>query len=187
MTTKKKHRWAILPPAAAEESGTSRDDVTQTRRLLQTGEDGDKAPDAAVSRRRARTEPELPLDVLAQQVAPSTPIPQRVGPAREHTDPKAPSREAATVPPDASPTIASPKANSGGPGPVPTLIDLSPPDDGQDVTIVERSATTALGPGATLPGATLPGATLPGATLPSPAPSEHGETLPSPPRRDDDD
>src|SRR5688572_4322066 len=110
MTTKKKHRWAILPPAGAGDVA-SPDDVTQTRRRLQTGEDGDTTPDAAVSRRRARTEPELPLDVLAQQVAPSTPLPQRVRPTHEDTDPKSPSREAATVPPDASPTMASPKAN----------------------------------------------------------------------------
>ena len=187
MTTKKKHRWPILPPADAREGVTSRDDVTQTRRLLQTDEGDEKEPDAAVSRRRARTEPELPLEVLAQQVAPSTPLPQPVARAPEGTDPKAPSREAATVRPDPSPTMASPNGNSGGPGPIPTLIDLSPPDDEQDVTIVERSTTTALLPGATRPGATPPGATPPGATLPSPAPGEHGETLPSPPWHDDED
>jgi len=165
MTTKKKHRWAILPPADAREGAPSPDDVTQTRRRLSKSGDGEQ--DGAASRRRARTEPELPgLDALAQQVSPSA--------VRPPASLGSLSREAATVPPDASPTLTSPalsEADDGVTAGVPTIIDLSSSLGGHEVTVVERSTA-----------ADLPA----GATLKSPAPGQQVETLPSPPRRDDD-
>lgn len=179
MTTKKDQRWAMIPPKEP-----APDDVTQTHRRIRAGEDASgqhasgqhvsgqhasgqgaradqRPPGDPTSRRRKRTEPELPaLNELAEQVAVPTPLPRL---ARE--DLSSPSREAITVPPETSPTMASPVDELES-SPLVTLIDLTPEGASAQslpaTAIVERSRATG------------------------PVPSEGGETLPSPPWHDDD-
>ena len=161
MTTKKDQRWAIIPPGEP-----SPDDVTQTHRRVRSEESG--ASDPTTSRRRARTQPEAPdLNELAQQVAPSTPLPRPALPRSTSAAPadplSSPSREALTAPPETSPTMMSPLDESES-SPRATLIDLPPAgiEPAATPTIVERSRATG------------------------PIPNDGGETLPSPPWRDDE-
>lgn len=170
MTTKKDQRWAI-PPAAP-----SGDDVTQTHRRIRTK---DQAPrDSATSRHRKRTEPEIPaLDELAQQVAPSTPRPRPVEPAPAESL-SSPLREAVTAPPDAHPTIVSLTHEPESSRRV-TLVDLA-----KDDHIRDDLSTGAIDPEGI--GAAATPTIVERSRATGPAPSDHGETLPSPPWRDDD-
>jgi hypothetical protein len=181
-TPKKDQRWAILPPREP-----SAEDATGTHQRVrereddpehQSGEHQSQATEPterdAVSRRRARTEPEFPaLDQLVSEVAQaiSTPRPpafEQLGSAQLDSA----VREAATAPPDAPSTLASPAQASAAEGaslaPVPTLIDMILPGhgEGQGATILERSRV--VGPSGVVPA------------------GDGGETLPSPPWLDDE-
>lgn len=152
MTTKKDQRWAIIPPGEP-----SLDDVTATHHRIRSKDVS--TADPTTSRRRARTQPEAPdLNELAQQVAPSTPLPRPTRPAPP--DPlSSPSREALTDPPETSPTMMSPLDEPDSSHRA-TVVDLTP--GGIESALVERSRPTG------------------------PIPSEGGETLPSPPWHGDE-
>lgn len=176
-TSKKDQRWAILPPKApSAEVATSTEGRARNQdgQALPPGADEEghepEAREAAVSRRRARTEPELPgLDKLVSEVARpiSTPRPppfEPQGGARLTS----PARDAATAPPEGSATLLSP-ASESHPPPMPTLIDRMGPGDvePEEPIVVKRSRLVA-------------------PTAKGPTFGEGGETLPSPPWRDDE-
>lgn len=151
MTTKKDQRWAIIPPGEP-----SRDDVTETHRRIRSKDV--PTVDPTTSRRRTRTQPEAPdLNELAQQVAPSTPLPRPTRPAPPDLL-SSPSREALTEPPETSPTMMSPLDEPESSRRA-TAFDLTPDGTENSITpaIVERSRPTG------------------------PVPNDGGETLPSPP------